>query len=131
MRAHFELSCPGMPDLNVFMFSSPSCLPCQEMKPEFEEVARERRQDAIFLDFDKQEYPEFCQDYDIRFFPTLLIFYEDELVREHVVTSKNYRDEITKPLDEVMAYIRENDEAPAFKTNRPDLNQDTGLHFQP
>lgn len=104
----------------ILMVSSERCLPCKDMFPIFEGMASDY-EDTDFLHVKKEDALEFCQSLGICFFPTLLVYNDGELLKEHVVCSTNYEQEVRQALDPLIEYVAENSQNPEFQTNRPPI----------
>lgn len=68
----------------VIDFWAPWCGPCRQIAPVFEELAGRYRDRATFAKVNVDEAQELAARFGVRAIPTLLVFREGEVVRQHV-----------------------------------------------
>lgn len=63
----------------VLKFSANFCLPCQQLKPIFDEVIQDIP-DIKVVEIDVEEHPDVASDYKVKSIPTIIIVDEDETI---------------------------------------------------
>ena len=61
-------------------FWAPWCAPCRSMAPAFEAIAQQHHEKIVFAKVDTEECPDISEKWKIRSLPTLLAFYNGEVV---------------------------------------------------
>ena len=83
----------------VIMFSADWCLPCQAMKPIFNNIAALHGSLIQFGIAERNDIPAIKETLNIKSFPRVYVYKNGQLAGEHIVSSKNYETEILKPLN--------------------------------
>jgi len=68
--------------LVIVDFWAPWCMPCQMLKPVFEELAEEMKEKADIYTMNVDECPETAEKYEIKGIPAILFFKNGEVVKE-------------------------------------------------
>jgi thioredoxin 1 len=69
----------------IIKFSTPSCGPCNQIKPIFTKLIEEGNDDALIAECDATENPVITDLYGIRSVPAILFFnQEGEIIDKHV-----------------------------------------------
>ena len=63
----------------VIKMSAPWCIPCQQLKPIFDEVIQEIS-DIKIVEIDVEEHPDIASNYKVKSIPTIIIVDEDETI---------------------------------------------------
>ena len=56
----------------IIKMSAPWCIPCQQLKPIFDDVANSLT-DVKFVEIDVEEHPDIASNYKVRGIPTVIV----------------------------------------------------------
>ena len=63
----------------IIKMSAPWCIPCQQLKPIFDDVANSLT-DVKFVEIDVEEHPDIASNYKVRGIPTVIVTDENDNV---------------------------------------------------
>ena len=63
----------------IIKLSMTSCIPCQQLKPIFDDVANSLT-DVKFVEIDVEEHPDIASNYKVRGIPTVIVTDENDNV---------------------------------------------------
>ena len=72
--------------VNVFVFSSKTCAPCQTMKPVFADL-KEEFPDYEWSDIDIHQLPELTASMGVRNIPCMVVMKDEKTVGQHIGTN--------------------------------------------
>ncbi|NHZ44607.1 thioredoxin family protein [Massilia aquatica] len=76
------------------------CIKCRDLRPQFDSLAREAKQDEVWLWLDLEDHSEFIGDYSPESLPVLLSYRATELIACELIA------ETPQSLDERVSLIR-------------------------
>ena len=79
------------------------CGPCKQLSPKFNQLASENeKEDVYFAKIDGKEASKLCEQYDIKMFPTVLIFKEGERKKQFQGCSQSPVEFFASEIDAVL-----------------------------